>query len=198
MIPHGVMNLVFSTVGFLIISNKIGDRWTARIGATIATSVLCLYGYASSEVWHLLLLHGGMGIGLGLFVPAIGPTLQRYTTLAHPKKAAQASALPLFGMQIGQVIGQPMYSAVLGEGQERWRMNMAWIIAGICFALGALLADLALTLIQRHPVMKKLHYTPEQIKIMVETGAKDREIFVEEMCKKLRGMLTEGDPATWH
>lgn len=30
MIPHGVMNLCFSTVGFLIISNKIGDRWTAR------------------------------------------------------------------------------------------------------------------------------------------------------------------------
>lgn len=43
--------------------------------------------------------------------------------------------------------------------------------------------------------MKRLQYTPEQIKIMVETGAKDREIFVEEMCKKLRGMLTEGDPA---
>lgn len=42
-----------------------------------------------------------------------------------------------------------MYSAVIGEGQERWRMDMAWIIAGACFALGAVLADLALTLIHR-------------------------------------------------
>lgn len=73
-------------------------------GAFLATVMLCLYGYAASEawicsqkflqsnasdpreVWHLLILHGAMGIGLGLFVPALGPTLQRYSTLAHPKK----------------------------------------------------------------------------------------------------------------
>ena len=29
------------------------------------------------------MLHGFVGVGLGLMVPAIAPTLQRYNTLAH-------------------------------------------------------------------------------------------------------------------
>ncbi|CAK8987087.1 unnamed protein product [Durusdinium trenchii] len=176
------------------VSSKIGDVATMRIGAAIASVVICLYGFASTEVWHILLLHGSMGVGLGLFVPAVGPTLQRYTSLAHPKKAAQASALPLFGMQIGQVAGQPLFSAIVGDGQDRSRMNAAWLVAGTCFALGAFCADLALMLINRHPVSKRLKYTPDQIKIMIETDAKETDVFIEDMCKKLRGMLTEGHP----
>lgn len=194
MIPNGVSNLVFSTVGFLIISNFIGDVKTMRLGAFIASVMLCLYGFVATEVWHLLILHGSMGIGLGLFVPALGPTLQRYSTLAHPKKAAQASALPLFGMQLGQVVGQPIFGAIVGDSQDRNRMNIAWLVAGICFALGAVTMDLSMILIHRHPVMKRLKYSPEQVKIMIETGAKEQEVFVEDMCKKLRGMLTEGHP----
>ncbi|CAK8986441.1 unnamed protein product [Durusdinium trenchii] len=187
---HG-SSTICSTCG---VSSKIGDVATMRIGAAIASVVICLYGFASTEVWHILLLHGSMGVGLGLFVPAVGPTLQRYTSLAHPKKAAQASALPLFGMQIGQVAGQPLFSAIVGDGQDRSRMNAAWLVAGTCFALGAFCADLALMLINRHPVSKRLKYTPDQIKIMIETDAKETDVFIEDMCKKLRGMLTEGHP----
>ena len=33
MVPHGVLNLAFSTVGFLFISSKIGDRACLRIGS---------------------------------------------------------------------------------------------------------------------------------------------------------------------
>jgi len=194
MVPNGLCNLLFSTLGFLIVSNFIGDLKTMRFGAFLATVMLCLYGYAASEVWHLLILHGAMGIGLGLFVPALGPTLQRYSTLAHPKKAAQASALPLFGMQLGQVIGQPVFGVIVGDSQERFRMNIAWLVAGISFAIGAILMDIAMMMAQRHPVMKRLKYTPEQVQIMIETGAKEQDVFVDDMCKKVRGMLTEGHP----
>jgi hypothetical protein len=38
-----------------------------------------------------------MGIGLGLFVPALGPTLQRYSTLAHPKKATFRASVESLG-----------------------------------------------------------------------------------------------------
>jgi len=42
--------------------------------------------------------------------------------------------------------------------------------------------------------MKRLKYTPEQVQIMIETGAKEQDVFVDDMCKKVRGMLTEGHP----
>ncbi|CAE7162946.1 unnamed protein product [Symbiodinium pilosum] len=194
MVPHGIANFTMSTVGFLILSSKIGDRATMRIGATLAAVLLCLYGYASSQLWHLLVLHGFVGVGLGLMVPAIAPTLQRYNTMAHPNKTSQAAALPLFGMQIGQIVGPLLFGLITGDSQDRARMNIAWLVAGISFLVGMLLMDFCFTLIYRHPVMKNLKYTPEQIKTMLETNAEDEEIFVENMCKLLRGMLTRGSP----
>eukprot|EP00913_Durusdinium_trenchii_P014020 g13165.t1 len=62
-------------------------------------------------------------------------------------------------------------------------MNAAWLVAGTCFALGAFCADLALMLINRHPVSKRLKYTPDQIKIMIETDAKETDVFIEEWLK---------------
>mmetsp|Transcript_11302 Transcript_11302/g.19783 ORF Transcript_11302/g.19783 Transcript_11302/m.19783 type:complete len:635 (+) Transcript_11302:49-1953(+) len=194
MVPHGLLNFAMSTVGFLIVSSYIGDRATMRIGATIAAVQLCLYGVATSRLWHLLVLHGGTGVGLGLMVPAIAPTLQRYNTLAHPAKASQASALPLFGMQIGQVIGPLLFGLITGDKRDRTRMNIAWLVAGLSFFAGTLILDLCFTLINQHPVMKRLKMTPEQIKTMLETQAKEEEVFVDDMCKLLRGMLTQGSP----
>eukprot|EP00439_Symbiodinium_sp_Y106_P037886 s1303_g4.t1 len=194
MVPHGVANFAMSTVGFLILSSKIGDRATMRVGATLASVLLCFYGYASSELWHLLVLHGFVGVGLGLMVPAIAPTLQRYNTLAHPEKTSQAAALPLFGMQLGQIVGPLLFGLITGDAQDRSRMNLAWLVAGISFLVGMLLMDFCFTLISRHPVMRKLTYTPEQIKTMLETNAQEEEVFVDDMCKLLRGMLTQGSP----
>lgn len=192
MIPHGVANLVVSTVGFLIVSALIGERWTMRLGATIASAILCLYGFCSQEVWQLILIHGCSGIGIGLMVPAIMPALQRYTAAAYPKQSAQASALPLFGMQLGQIIGPMMFSAIIGEEQERLLMNIAWLVAGISFFLGAMLMDLCFTLIAQHPVSKRMDLTDEQLQTMLETNAKDEEVFINEMCKLTRSMLTKG------
>ncbi|OLP93901.1 hypothetical protein AK812_SmicGene24134 [Symbiodinium microadriaticum] len=194
MVPHGVANFAMSTVGFLILSSKIGDRATMRVGATLAAVLLCFYGYASSELWHLLVLHGFVGVGLGLMVPAIAPTLQRYNTLAHPEKTSQAAALPLFGMQLGQIFGPLLFGLITGDTQDRSRMNLAWLVAGLSFLTGMLLMDFCFTLISRHPVMRKLTYTPEQIKTMLETNAQEEEVFVDDMCKLLRGMLTQGSP----
>ncbi|CAE7437187.1 unnamed protein product [Symbiodinium sp. CCMP2592] len=194
MVPHGIANFAMSTVGFLILSSKIGDRATMRVGATLASALLCFYGYASSELWHLLVLHGFVGVGLGLMVPAIAPTLQRYNTLAHPEKTSQAAALPLFGMQLGQIVGPLLFGLITGDAQDRSRMNLAWLVAGISFLVGMLLMDFCFTLISRHPVMRKLTYTPEQIKTMLETNAQEEEVFVDDMCKLLRGMLTQGSP----
>ncbi|CAK9034524.1 Uncharacterized protein SCF082_LOCUS20887 [Durusdinium trenchii] len=69
MVPNGVSNLVFSTVGYLLVSSKIGDVATMRIGAAIASVVICLYGFASTEglskekddglVWPLPYQHEG-------------------------------------------------------------------------------------------------------------------------------------------
>ncbi|CAE7576016.1 unnamed protein product [Symbiodinium natans] len=194
MVPHGIANLASSTVGFLIVSSKIGDRATMRVGATLGGSLICCFGYATSELWHLLVLHGFVGVGLGLMVPAIAPTLQRYNTLAHPDKTSQAAALPLFGMQIGQIVGPLLFGLITGEGRDRSRMNLAWLVAGLSFLTGMLLMDFVFTLIHRHPAMKRLQYTPEQIKTMLETNAQDEESFVDDMCKLLRGMLTPGSP----
>ena len=35
------------------------------------------------------------------------------------------------------------------DGQDRNRMNIAWLVAGICFALGAVTMDLSMVLIHR-------------------------------------------------
>ncbi|CAJ1451229.1 unnamed protein product, partial [Effrenium voratum] len=192
MIPHGVTNLVCSTVGFLIVSSYIGDRNTMRIGVTITSVCMALYGFASTQVWHMLLLHGFTGVGLGLTVPAITPTLQRYVGMAHSSKAAQASAMPIFGGQIGQVIGPLIFGQIVGDSRDRLRMNLAWLIAAVCMLTGVLLLDFSMVMVNRHPVMKRVNLTSEQLKIMLSTDAKDQDDFVEEMCQKLRGMLTPG------
>ena len=110
----------------------------------------------------------------------------------YPKQSAQASALPLFGMQLGQIIGPMMFSAIIGEEQERLLMNIAWLVAGISFFLGAMLMDLCFTLIAQHPVSKRMDLTDEQLQTMLETNAKDKEVFINEMCKLTRSMLTKG------
>jgi len=203
MVPHGICNLMFSTFGFLMISGRIGDRNTMRLGGAVATILFSLYGFATQSFWEICLLHGLAGVAIGLFVPAISPTLQLYSKAAHPNNLAQASSMPMFGLTVGFVIGPLIFSAIIGEQKERYRMNLAWLLAGICFAIGTLLFEISFTMINRHPAMKRLKMSPRQVRIALESGAQDEEEFVDEMCTLLRAMMTKGDPQCrnlhlWH
>eukprot|EP00439_Symbiodinium_sp_Y106_P050685 s5219_g6.t1 len=196
MVPHGVLNLAFSTVGFLFISSKIGDRACLRIGSLGGAVMFCLYGFGASEFWHLLVYHGLSGMFVGLMVPAITPTLTSYNLVVHPTKKSQASAFPMLGMQIGQICGPLLFGFLLGEGQDRTVMNIIWLSVGLMWLVGYILLDISFEVIRRHPAMraarKSQDVSAEQIQSMLTEDAKDYDAFVQDMCDLVRGMLTPG------
>jgi len=194
MVPYGLMNLVCSTVGFLVLSSIVGDMNCLRFGSFVATIALAIYGYVTNAFWQLCLLHGITGLGVGILVPAVGPTVQRYNSLAHPKRMAQASAFPMFGLQIGMVVGPLLFSAICGEEQERSRMDMALLVGGIFFFCGYICFELGFIAIAVHPVTKMSKLTPEQVQRKLETHAIDEDKFIDEMCSLVRLMLTKGNP----
>jgi len=192
-VPNGILNLACSTVGFLLVSSRIGDRNTGRLGGVTVAIIMSIFGFVGQKLWQLMILHAITGAGTGMFVPALTPTLQRYSGLAHPTKTAQASAMPMFGMQIGMMLGPSAFAALVGSG-DRNRMNLCWLAAGSLFFVGFCACELAFALMARHPALRREQLTPEQIRVMVETKAEDEAQFVDEMCTLLRKMLTKGDP----
>eukprot|EP00451_Oxyrrhis_marina_P045215 CAMPEP_0204429490 /NCGR_PEP_ID=MMETSP0470-20130426/60405_1 /ASSEMBLY_ACC=CAM_ASM_000385 /TAXON_ID=2969 /ORGANISM="Oxyrrhis marina" /LENGTH=302 /DNA_ID=CAMNT_0051427519 /DNA_START=25 /DNA_END=930 /DNA_ORIENTATION=+ len=174
-----------------------------RIGGLIASCCFMIYGVACTEFWHLALVHSITGVGVGLLVPGIGPTLQKYNSAAHPKRLAQASALPMFGLQAGMIAGPMIQGAIVGDATDRDRMNIAWLFCGSCMLIGFLLFESAFGRIMNHAAFKSTKLTPKQVEIAMKTDAQPQEEFIDEMCALLRAMLTEGNEQyrgfrAWH
>merc|ERR1712224_69690 len=95
------------------------------------------------------------------------------------------------------VLGPLLCSFLLGEGGEgrdRPRMNMVWLVSGAFMASGCLLTEIAFAMIRRHPVIKGLDMTEADIRMALESNAMNKDQFIEEMVSLLRAMMTKGNP----
>lgn len=193
-VPNGIIQLLTSTVFFLLLSRRIGDMPTMRIGSVLMSASLAVYGIGCSKFWHLLVVHGVNGLGGGLTLPAIGPKTAAYCKLAHSKNVARATAMSSLGMSLGFMAGPPLMMGLAGDGTDRDKINIAFVVAGVLFALGAVVINMTIFFMMRHPAVMATKRTPEQIEAAWKTSAMNESQFIDEMCDQLRGMLTKDSP----
>lgn len=193
-VPNGIVQLLTSTIIFLLLSKKIGDMPTMRIGMVLMTAALAMYGIGTSKFWHLLIVHGVSGIGMGLVMPAMAPKTAMYCKVAHSKKVATATALASLGMSLGFMAGPPVIMGLAGNGKDRDKINTTFLVAAALFGLGGFIVNLAVFFMMRHPALAATKRTPTEVAAAWRSNAKDESQFVDEMCDDLRAMLTKGSP----
>jgi len=193
-VPNGILQLLMGTVFFLLISKRIGDMPTMRIGSVLVVGALACYGVAAKTFWNLLVIHGVSGIGLGLVMPALGPKMAQYCKLAHSKNIAKATAMQSIGMSLGFMIGPPIMMNIAGDGKDRDRINLAFLVASGIAAVGVLLNNTAVFLMGRHSAVTATQRKPAEIEAAWRSNAMDEGQFIDEMGTLLKAMLTKGSP----
>merc|ERR1711957_839193 len=83
---------------------------------------------------------------------------------------------------------------MVGEDKERWKLNLTWLVMAFSFLLGAAHFEYAFYFIRKHPAIKRLELTKEQLRVMVESNAEDEAAFVEGTVEFIRTMFTPGNP----
>lgn len=133
-----VLALAFiSAVGSAIsgmFQDRIGQRLTVQISLAIwiITSIgAVLLPTKDAPMWHLCLVGGGIGLGLGL-TGAASRALVGVLTPAH--KTAEFFALWGLGYKLAGVVGPPVF----GEVSRRWGQPAAMAAVGGFFLIGFL------------------------------------------------------------
>ena len=128
----GIMSLLVQTAGYLWLSQRFSD------GALAAWSqgavVLGFLGVSfSTQVWHLFVCNGLMGLGMGLFMASFSNLPQEYVMRRHGASTSQALGVMRMGMHVGMLIGPPTFGYILNvdESSNRWLLRAAVVIAVI-------------------------------------------------------------------
>lgn len=112
--------------------DRIGQRLTVQVSLAIwiGTSVAAVFlPTASAPMWHLCLVGGGIGLGLGL-TGAASRALVGVLTPAH--KTAEFFSLWGLGYRLAGVIGPPIF----GEVTQRAGQPAAMSVVGAFFVVG--------------------------------------------------------------
>jgi hypothetical protein len=188
-IPLGLLSLLTSTVLFLLVSSRIGDQNTVRLAGCIGPLATAV-GALVSRVWQLSVALGVLGVGVGFFVPAIAPLLSSYVARSHRSKMAQATAIPLLGLQLGLMLGPQIIANII----DHWGLRTAWFCTAATFTLALVLMSEGAFRAAAPPAKPAATLSRRQSTLAQETRAQPVDKFVELVCADLRGALLPESP----
>lgn len=200
-IPMGVAQLLFSTLVFLALSRRVGDVKTLVVGGALMVCSYVVHG-CTAALWQVALLQALMGCGLGLLLPCFTPVIARWAMHRFPNQGAQASAVPFMGWLGGMMAGPPIMSSLIGSG-NRGRVAITYMACAGCSVVGTTVMAIAAHLILRATAANKSDLAPEMMREARATNAMPAELWIEDMCERLRTYLTKGNPeyrgiTAWH
>merc|ERR1712100_786813 len=86
LMPFGIISLLTSTVLYLLVSSRIGDRNTVRIAFCLGPLSLALTATVVTRIWQLATTLCLLGFAVGFFMPAVSPLIAAYVARNHPAK----------------------------------------------------------------------------------------------------------------
>lgn len=194
LMPFGIVSLLTSTVLYLLVSSRIGDRNTVRVAICLGPLSLALTATVVTRIWQLATTLCLLGLAVGFFMPAISPLMATYVARSHPAKMAQATALPLMGMQLGFMLGPQLMANII----KHWSLRTAWLTAAGLFTVGLVLMAEVMFRATAPPSVTAAALTRRQSTLAVETKAEPVDKFIELVCADVREMFEPEGPQSRH